>query len=237
MVVKPILAYFLNNMPNSVFFFLKVEILYLYNIYKIIQFFIWLLDSQAFILNIICEGNRSLNLPSTPSRLTFVHPLSSFHHHLCPPPTTVCPQPHPTTWEQAPPLHWEMWAKPPTLLLPHKRGCSPSPPSSFQRDVGSLQLFDTDSLREKYEAETGSRRAPWYIIQTNHGFGHGSFLPIPFSQPHWHKTHNHGHSCQCIGPNDDNKDAKTMMELNTDNKDPTRMRRTQPKPTIRTQQW
>jgi len=44
MVVTTVLAYFLNNMLISLYFSLKLGILYLWNTYKIIQFFIILSD-------------------------------------------------------------------------------------------------------------------------------------------------------------------------------------------------
>ena len=141
MVVTTILDYFLNNMLISSFSFLKFKILYPYNIYKIIQVFILLSDLHVFILNVIFEGEWSFNPPSTPSRLIFDHSLSSFHHHLGPPhhksPVTT---PNNPTASPSPLLR--MWARPPMPLLPQKRGCSPSCPSPFQRDVGGLDSLD-----------------------------------------------------------------------------------------------
>ena len=53
--------------------------------------YILLSDIQAFISTVICEGDRSFNLPSTPSWLNFSHPLSSFHHHPSPSPPPFAP--------------------------------------------------------------------------------------------------------------------------------------------------
>jgi hypothetical protein len=61
---------------------LRSHIFALYH--KIIQFFTLLSDLYAFISNVIFEGERSFNPPSTPSRLIFPSSLI-FHHHLGPP--------------------------------------------------------------------------------------------------------------------------------------------------------
>jgi hypothetical protein len=82
MVVTTIFAYFLNNLFNSSFSSLKFWIEHLYNSYKIILFFIFLSCYQRFISNPIYAGYRSLKHTSTPSRLIFVHPRSSYHHQF-----------------------------------------------------------------------------------------------------------------------------------------------------------
>ena len=76
MVFSTILAYFLNYVLISVYFSLKICIHHPLNIYKIIPFFI-------LLSYVIFEGQRSLNPPSTPSRLDFtlLHPPPSLHHH------------------------------------------------------------------------------------------------------------------------------------------------------------
>jgi len=83
MVFSTILAYFLNYVLISVYFSLKICIHHPLNIYKIIQLFILLSCVQAFISHVIFEGKRSLNPPSTPSRLDFtlLRPPPSLHQH------------------------------------------------------------------------------------------------------------------------------------------------------------
>ena len=79
MVVTLILAYFLNDMCVSAYSSLKIEISHLCNIYQIMQISILLSDIQAFISNVIIEGERSLKPTSTASRLILV----SFLAGLC----------------------------------------------------------------------------------------------------------------------------------------------------------
>jgi len=83
MVFSTILAYFLNYVLISVYFSLKICIHHPLNICKIIPSSILLSCVQAFISRIIFEGMRSLNPPSTPSRLDFtlLRPPPSLHHH------------------------------------------------------------------------------------------------------------------------------------------------------------
>jgi hypothetical protein len=87
--------------------------------YKVIQILILLLGSQMLKSNIICEGERSFNLPSMPSRLSFTHPPSFFHQYLCPP------------YQKS------------LAAIPRYPPVSPSPPL---RDVGSLDT--TSALSE-----------------------------------------------------------------------------------------
>ena len=83
MVVNAILACSSNNMLIPAYFNVKFCNEHPFNIYKVIQFFILLSDLQALISNVILEGKRSLNPPSTPSRLNFILlPLSFVHYHL-----------------------------------------------------------------------------------------------------------------------------------------------------------
>jgi hypothetical protein len=95
-----------------------------FNIYKVIQFFILLSDLQALISNIILEGKRSLNPPSTPSRLNFILlPLSFVHYHLS---------------TSTPAL---------TFSLPTSHVDSAVSPSPLLRDVGSK--FNTPASSER----------------------------------------------------------------------------------------
>jgi len=74
MVVSTILACFLNNMFNFAYLSFIFWIRDPHSTPKIIFIFIFLSSYPAFISNIIFEGERSLKLRSTPSRLRFVHP-------------------------------------------------------------------------------------------------------------------------------------------------------------------
>jgi len=74
MVVSTILACFLNNMFNFAYLSFIFWIRHPYSTPKIIFIFIFLSSYPAFILNVIFEGEWSLKLRSTPSRLRFIHP-------------------------------------------------------------------------------------------------------------------------------------------------------------------
>ena len=69
MVISTILAFFLNNVLNSAYYFFKLWISHFYNIYRITHLFILLSGVQTFISNVIYGGERSLNRTSIPSRL------------------------------------------------------------------------------------------------------------------------------------------------------------------------
>jgi hypothetical protein len=160
MVVTTIFAYFLNNIFNSAYFFLKLGILYLHNIFKMIQFLILLSDVQAFISNVIFKGERSFNSPSTPSRLMFTHSLSSFHHHLRPPHHTSPPiSPNNPATSPSPLVRDVGSIK--TAAAPSQARTKPPPPLPFPKGCGRFTVarWRNRGLRSTRE-DPGSRR-PW----------------------------------------------------------------------------
>ena len=92
--------------------------------------------------------------------LCFLH-----HHHPRPRPCPRRCQPRVSTRRRAPPLYWGMWARSKPPRLPHKRGCSPSRPSPFQRDVGGLVSLDGESRegrrRKRPRQRRGLKRRRW----------------------------------------------------------------------------
>ena len=90
-------------------------------------------------INHIMVDLCSFSPPPPPLHTTLALTLFNHAHQPCP-------------W--APPLNWGMWAWLPPSQLPQKRGCSPSCPSPFQRDVGSLVSLDG------WSREGGRRKGP-----------------------------------------------------------------------------
>ena len=183
MVVTTILDYFLNNMLISSFSFLKFKILYPYNIYKIIQVFILLSDLHAFISNVIFEGERSFNPPSTPSRLIFDHSLSSFHHHLGPPhhksPATT---PNNPTASPSPLLRDV--GSPTNATAPSEARMQPQPPLPFPKGCGRLRFARRRKCgRRKARGDSGSGRPRWCVTKTSDDFGRCSFSFISLPNP------------------------------------------------------
>ena len=135
MVVSTILACFSNNMLVPSYFSVKFCIEHLLNVYKIILIFILLSDSQVLISSIILEGDRSLNLPSTTSQLTFACLPSFFHHHLCPPHHKSPPTTPKNPSASPSPLFRDVGSLN-NVSAPSEARCSLSRPSPFERDVG-----------------------------------------------------------------------------------------------------
>jgi hypothetical protein len=138
MVVCTILACFSNNMLIPAYFSMEFCIEHLLNVYKIILIFILLSDPQVPISSVILQGERSLNAPSTPSRLTFARLPSFFHHHLHPSHHKSLP----TTPKNPPASPSPMFRDVGSLnnvSAPSEARCSLSCPSPFERDVGAKE--------------------------------------------------------------------------------------------------
>jgi len=147
MVVSTILACFLNNMFNFEYLSFIFWIRDPYGTPKIIFIFIFLSSYPAFISNIIFEGEQSLKLRSTPSRLRFVHPPPI----PLPPPSPSPPRfasSHTQIPRNEPLPSIGMWAQ---IQMQHIRKCRPCciRPSPFQRDVGSSM----EGMEEGKESE------------------------------------------------------------------------------------
>ena len=146
--------------------------------YKVIQFLILLSGLSTLISSVICEGERSFNPPSPPSRLTFTHP-PSFFYHLHPPPPQISGNHTQVPTREPLPLYWGMWA--PSILprLPQKRGCSQSPlpfPKGCGCKGGGNEVGESRGNEVGKEEETrwclargkGERRDSEVRHETNH---------------------------------------------------------------------
>jgi len=145
MVVSTILACFSNNMLIPAYFSVKFCIKHLLNIYKIMTLFTLLSDLQTRISSVILEEGRSLNPPSTPSRLNFTHlPLSFAHHHLSTttPALALSPPTSPLDLAASPsPLLRDVGSTS-TSTAPSQARMQPQPPLPFSKGCGCSFSLD-----------------------------------------------------------------------------------------------
>ena len=113
------------------------------NIYKILQFFILLSDLWALISSVIFERKRSLNSPSTTSRLNFtLLPLSFVHYHLATTTSALAllPPTSPVDSAASPsPLLRDVGSSS-TATAPSEARMQPEPPLPFLKGCGWLSI-------------------------------------------------------------------------------------------------